>query len=110
MEFRGHDHIIEIAVFVPEVAYPAIRELSGLPVRAHHVTMRGNLLTILQASDRSNKPASYVATASRDDNQTLGLPDRADAEKSGLSCSSPHPSRLERISHYRQATITGSEL
>jgi len=49
MEFRGHDHIIEIAVFVPAVAYPAIRELAGLP-----------------ASDRSIKPASYIATASRD--------------------------------------------
>ena len=33
MEFRGHDHIIEIAVFAPAVAYPAIRELAGLPVR-----------------------------------------------------------------------------
>jgi len=49
MEFRGHDHNIEIAVFAPTVAYPAIRELAGLP-----------------ASDRSTKPASYIATASRD--------------------------------------------
>ena len=35
MEFRGHDHIIEIAVFAPAVAYPAIRELAGLPVRVN---------------------------------------------------------------------------
>lgn len=37
MEFRGHDHIIEIAVFAPAVAYLAIRELAGLPVRARLV-------------------------------------------------------------------------
>ena len=34
MEFRGHDHIIEIAVFAPAAAYSAIRELAGLPVRS----------------------------------------------------------------------------
>ena len=33
MEFRGHDLVIEIAVFAPAVAYPAIRELASLPVR-----------------------------------------------------------------------------
>lgn len=37
MEFRGHDHIIEIAVFAPAAAYLAIRELAGLPVRAYPV-------------------------------------------------------------------------
>ena len=42
MEFRGHDHIIEIAVFVPAVAYPAIRELAGLPVRTNLVMTWGN--------------------------------------------------------------------
>jgi len=66
MEFRGHDHIIEIAVFAPAVAYPAIRELAGLPVRVHLVMVQGDLLTKLQAGDRSAKPASYIATASRD--------------------------------------------
>jgi len=66
MEFRGHDHIIEIAVFAPAVAYPAIRELAGLPVRIHFLEMPNNLLIIPQTSDRSTKPASYIATASRD--------------------------------------------
>ncbi|SCZ96877.1 BZ3500_MvSof-1268-A1-R1_Chr4-1g06810 [Microbotryum saponariae] len=29
-ELRGHDHVIEVAVFAPIAAYPAIRELAGL--------------------------------------------------------------------------------
>ena len=33
MEFRGHDHVIETVVFAPVAAYPAIRELAGLPVK-----------------------------------------------------------------------------
>ena len=66
MEFRGHDHIIEIAVFAPAVAYPAIRELAGLPVRVHLVMKSRDLLIIIQANDRSTKPALYIATASRD--------------------------------------------
>lgn len=66
MEFRGHDHIIEIAVFAPAVAYPAIRELAGLPVRVRLSMISTNLLITLQKSDRSTKPASYVVTASRD--------------------------------------------
>jgi len=32
MELRGHDHVVECAVFAPVVAYPAIRELAGLAV------------------------------------------------------------------------------
>jgi hypothetical protein len=44
MEFRGHDHIIEIAVFAPAVAYPAIRELAGLPVRGSLRMTLGNPL------------------------------------------------------------------
>jgi len=66
MEFRGHDHIIEIAVFAPVVAYPAIRELAGLPVRVHLLWCRRIPLIVFQASDRSIKPASYITTASRD--------------------------------------------
>lgn len=46
MEFRGHDHIIEIAVFAPVVAYPAIRELAGLPVRTRLPIKSSKLLTI----------------------------------------------------------------
>ena len=32
MEFRGHDHVIEVVAFAPIAAYTAIRELGGLPV------------------------------------------------------------------------------
>jgi len=49
MEFRGHDHIVEIAVFAPPVAYSSIRELAGLP-----------------NTDRTTKPGLYIATGSRD--------------------------------------------
>lgn len=33
MEFRGHDNAVEVVVFAPVYAYPAIRELAGLTVR-----------------------------------------------------------------------------
>lgn len=33
MEFRGHEHVIEVVVFAPIAAYPAIRELAGIPVK-----------------------------------------------------------------------------
>lgn len=32
MELRGHEHVVECAVFAPVNAYPAIRELAGLKV------------------------------------------------------------------------------
>jgi hypothetical protein len=32
-ELRGHEHIIEVAVFAPIYAYAAIRELAGVTVR-----------------------------------------------------------------------------
>lgn len=32
MELRGHEHVVECAVFAPVVAYAAIRELAGLGV------------------------------------------------------------------------------
>lgn len=32
MDFRGHEHVVECAVFAPVVAYPSIRELAGLGV------------------------------------------------------------------------------
>ena len=34
MELRGHEHVVECAVFAPVIAYPAIRELAGIQVRA----------------------------------------------------------------------------
>ena len=30
MDFRGHDHVVECAIFVPVIAYPFVRELIGL--------------------------------------------------------------------------------
>lgn len=35
MEFRGHDNVVEIAVFAPPIAYASIRELAGLPVGSY---------------------------------------------------------------------------
>jgi platelet-activating factor acetylhydrolase IB subunit alpha len=32
MELRGHEHVVECAVFAPVIAYTAIRELTGLIV------------------------------------------------------------------------------
>lgn len=34
VELRGHEHVVEVAVFAPVAAYPAIRELGGLTVSA----------------------------------------------------------------------------
>lgn len=34
MELRGHDHVVEVAIFAPIAAYAAIRELGGLSVRS----------------------------------------------------------------------------
>lgn len=31
-ELRGHDHVVEVAVFAPIASYPAIRELAGITV------------------------------------------------------------------------------
>jgi len=36
MEFRGHEHVVECAVFAPIIAYPAIRELAGVGVSDSH--------------------------------------------------------------------------
>jgi platelet-activating factor acetylhydrolase IB subunit alpha len=51
-ELRGHEHVVECAVFAPVVSYAAIRELSGLPAAA--------------AGDRAKAPGAFVATGSRD--------------------------------------------
>jgi len=32
---RGHDNVVEVAVFAPVAAYAPIRELAGLAVSAH---------------------------------------------------------------------------
>ncbi|UOH80908.1 nuclear distribution protein PAC1 [Cryptococcus neoformans] len=53
MELRGHEHVVECAVFAPVNAYPAIRELAGLKPPAPGDT-------------RAKSPGVYVATGSRD--------------------------------------------
>ncbi|WVF69212.1 nuclear distribution protein PAC1 [Kwoniella sp. CBS 6097] len=53
MELRGHEHVLECAVFAPVNAYAAIRELAGLGAAP--------------AGDaRAKSPGAFVATGSRD--------------------------------------------
>ncbi|WVN90828.1 nuclear distribution protein PAC1 [Cryptococcus depauperatus CBS 7841] len=53
MELRGHEHVVECAVFAPVKCYPAIRELAGLKAPS--------------ATDiRAKSPGQFVATGSRD--------------------------------------------
>ncbi|KAI0703560.1 miller-Dieker lissencephaly protein [Cytidiella melzeri] len=49
IEFRGHDNAVEVVVFAPVYAYPAIRELAGLT----------NV-------DKHTRPGAYIATGGRD--------------------------------------------
>lgn len=51
MTFRGHDHVVECAEFVPLNAYPSIRELAQLPMTMHA---------------RSNQSGYFVMTGCRD--------------------------------------------
>ncbi|KAL0255636.1 nuclear distribution protein PAC1 [Cryptococcus tetragattii IND107] len=53
MQLRGHEHVVECALFAPVNAYPAIRELAGLKPPAANDT-------------RAKSPGVYVATGSRD--------------------------------------------
>jgi len=52
MEFRGHDHRLEVAVFAPANAAPAIRELAGMAPEAREL------------KDRA--ASAFIATGSRD--------------------------------------------
>lgn len=52
VELRGHDHVVECAVFAPVNAYAAIRELGGLTVAA--------------GDTRAKAPGAFAATGSRD--------------------------------------------
>ncbi|KAK4684340.1 platelet-activating factor acetylhydrolase IB subunit alpha, partial [Tremellales sp. Uapishka_1] len=52
IELRGHDHVVECAVFAPVNAYTSIRELGGL------TTTPGDI--------RAKSVGSFVATGSRD--------------------------------------------
>jgi hypothetical protein len=38
MEFRGHDHVVECAIFVPVNAYPYVRELINDTVSVFDIT------------------------------------------------------------------------
>ncbi len=51
VELRGHEHVVEVAIFAPVSSYPALRELAGL-------------ITPKDAS--ATAPAQFVATGSRD--------------------------------------------
>lgn len=53
MELRGHDHVVEVAVFAPAAACGPIRELAGLTSTARDAR-----------SDRSG--SAFIATGSRD--------------------------------------------
>lgn len=33
MELRGHEHVVEAAIFAPFASYAALRELGGIAVR-----------------------------------------------------------------------------
>jgi len=50
---RGHEHVVEVAVFAPSVAIPALRDLVALPASAH-------------TSKVDSMAISFVATGSRD--------------------------------------------
>ncbi|KAK4704069.1 platelet-activating factor acetylhydrolase IB subunit alpha, partial [Phenoliferia sp. Uapishka_3] len=64
-ELRGHDHVVEVAVFAPSSAYAAIRELAGiLPTSAK--------------DDKTKLAGTFVATGSRD--KTIKLWDSASGQ------------------------------
>jgi len=51
MDFRGHENVVEIAIFAPSRVYPAFRQLGGLPA----------------STSKEKEPAGlFAATASRD--------------------------------------------
>ncbi|MBW0479724.1 hypothetical protein O181_019439 [Austropuccinia psidii MF-1] len=54
MELRGHEHVVEVAVFAPDVANTAIREMAGIPAPA------------TQDLKAKGGTPSFVATGSRD--------------------------------------------
>lgn len=67
MEFRGHEHTIEVVVFAPISAYSAIRELGGIPVgRNLHLLFITTLSNRVQDKERTKRPGAYLATGSRD--------------------------------------------
>jgi len=59
-DLRGHENVVEVVVFAPVNAYPAIRELAGI------------------TADRSKQPGLYVATGARD--KTIKIWDTATSQ------------------------------
>ncbi|KAG9127299.1 phosphatidylinositol kinase- protein kinase tor1 [Ceratobasidium sp. 392] len=49
MEMRGHENVVEVVVFAPVAAYPAIHELASI-----------------ESADKNKTPGQYIATGSRD--------------------------------------------
>lgn len=49
LELRAHEHDVEVVAFAPIAAYPAIRELAGIP-----------------NADRTKRPGLYLASGARD--------------------------------------------
>ncbi|KIM71777.1 hypothetical protein PILCRDRAFT_830134 [Piloderma croceum F 1598] len=52
-EMRGHDNVVEVAVFVPSISIPAVRDLVAIPASA-------------QTSKIDSMGVTFVATGSRD--------------------------------------------
>ena len=87
--------MIEVAIFAPVAAYPAIRELAGISVRLHYCTCSDwRLITLLpqppSAKDDKAKVAGvFVATGSRD--KTIRLWDSASGQCLKTLVRTPHP-------------------
>jgi platelet-activating factor acetylhydrolase IB subunit alpha len=86
MEFRDHDHVVEVAVFAPVVSHAAIRELIGsvrvlLLVAPRCLSDDQNPYARDQTAPPQGKErssAAFVATGSRD--KTIKLWDAASGQ------------------------------
>ena len=66
VDLRGHEHVIEVAIFAPSAAHAAIRELAGIVRRC---APRSELIAQAAppARDKLTAPPSvFLATGSRD--------------------------------------------
>ena len=79
VELRGHDHVVECAMFIPVEFYPAIRELTGLKtgqpasILSPEPGAKPTQATSPPASNKKqpDQPGEYVLSGSRD--KTLRL-------------------------------------
>ncbi|CEQ39856.1 SPOSA6832_01413, partial [Sporobolomyces salmonicolor] len=65
-ELRGHEHVVEVAVFAPVASYPAIRELAGLAAPSGRAAADAKVV------------GAFAATGSRD--KTIKLWDAASGQ------------------------------